>query len=127
VGAAFSRNLFLETMLLLKKRFQGFLRFLCSIYISLAGAPQDKVITEIGPLFINNPFCRDFPAIIVGMSIVEFALFAAPKISAAIGARIIPAHFTLYSNLFSTKGAVHNLLSSISKILTILLLTGNNY
>ena len=70
----------LEILLLLKKGLQCPFCFLLPVYLAPTRSSWDKVVAEIGPLFVYNPFRQYFPAIIIRMRIVELALLTAPKV-----------------------------------------------
>jgi hypothetical protein len=99
--------------LFFEESLKGHFCILGLVYVSLWRTPWDKVIAEIGPLFIHDPLCRDFPAFVVGMGVIELALSATAKVPTAMKTGILPIHSIHYFIFFSAKGAIHDPFPSI--------------
>jgi hypothetical protein len=52
------------------------------------GSPQNEIIAEIGSLFIHDSLSQNLAAGIVGIRVIELALFTASKVAMTMGAGV---------------------------------------
>jgi hypothetical protein len=71
-------------------------------------SPQNKVIAEVGPLFIYDPLSQDFAARIVGVRVIELALLTASKIAMAMRTGVSSPYGAGNIQTASAKSAAHD-------------------
>jgi hypothetical protein len=69
---------------------------------------QNKVIAEVGPLFIYDPLSQDLAARIVGIRVIELALLTASKIAMAMRTGVFSPYGASDVQTASAKSAAHD-------------------
>jgi hypothetical protein len=72
------------------------------------GSSQNKVIAEVGPLFIYDPLSQDLAARVVGVRVIELALLTASKIAMAMRTGVFSPYGADNIQTASAKSAAHD-------------------